>query len=153
MRIWIDGDACPVAVRDIVIRAAVRRQIPVVFVANNQLVLPDSEHVSFVKVEAGPDLADRYIQENARSSDLVVTQDIPLAHLLVSTGIVVINPRGEVYSENNIGDRLSMRNLCQELRDSGEVSGGPKQFGEKEKKAFASSFDRELTRLFRKLPR
>jgi uncharacterized protein YaiI (UPF0178 family) len=147
MQIWIDADACPVAVRDVAIRAALRLRISIVFVANKQLILPQSEFVKLVTVEAGADMADKFIQENAQGADLVVTQDIPLAHALVSKGIVVINPRGEVYTEHNIGSRISMRDLLQGLRDAGEITGGPKQFGEKEKRAFAASFDRELSKL------
>lgn len=149
MRIWVDADACPGAVRDIIIRAAVKKKIESIFVANKQLVLPESPFISVHTVKAGPDIADEYIVENALSSDLVISQDIPLAHKLVSAGITVIDPRGKVHTEENIGERLSMRDLCQELRDSGEIKGGPKQFGEKEKLAFASSFDRELNRILR----
>lgn len=124
-----------------------RSRIPIVFVANKQLVLPESELISLVKVDAGADEADKYIQLNASPTDLVVTQDIPLAHSLVCAGTIVINPRGDVYTEDNIGDRISIRDLCQGLRETGEMTGGPKQFGEKEKRAFAASFDRELTKL------
>ncbi len=147
MKIWIDADACPGAVRDIVLKAAVRQKIEIVFVANKGLNLPESPLVSLVKVDAGPDVADQYIVDHASTSDLVVTQDIPLAHILVTAGIVTINPRGDVYTADNIGDRISVRDLMQGLRDTGEITGGPKQFGEKEKRAFASSFDRELTKL------
>lgn len=153
MKIWIDADACPGAVRDIVIKAAVRRQIQILFVANKQLVLPESEFISLVKVEAGADVADMYIQSNAVPGDLVVTQDIPLAHSLVSAGTVVLSPRGEVFTEDNIGERIALRDLCTGLRDAGEITGGPKQFGEKEKRAFASGFDRELAKLLARIIR
>jgi uncharacterized protein YaiI (UPF0178 family) len=149
MRIWIDADACPGAVRDIVIKAAVKRKIEICFVANKTLVLPESTLISRVQVASGPDVADQYILENVATNDLVVTQDIPLAHGLLAKGAVVINPRGEVFTDDNIADRLSIRDISQGLRDVGEMTGGPAPFGEKEKRAFASSFDRELTKLVR----
>lgn len=147
MKVWIDADACPQPVRDIVLRAAARLKFELVFVANKMLTLPASQQITFVKVEEGPDIADEFIKQNASTEDLVISQDIPLAHSLVKSGIVVINPRGEVYTENNIGERISNRDLFQDLRDAGLVTGGPKQYGDKEKRAFASAFDRELTKL------
>ncbi len=147
MRILVDADACPQAVKDIVIKTAVRLQIEAVFVANKSLNLPDSTLIKFILVEAGPDIADGYIKANAEISDLVISQDIPLAHSLVKDGIVVINPRGDVYTEENIADRISNRDLLQNLRDSGLITGGPSPYGDKEKRAFASALDRELTRL------
>ncbi len=147
MRVWIDADACPGAVKEIVVRAANRRAVASVFVANRAPVLPTSDYLSAVVVENSPDAADRYIEEHAMGGDLVVTQDIPLAALLIPSGIAVIDPRGRVYSEDNIGDRLASRNLLSGLRDAGEITGGPAQFGDREKRAFASAFDRELTRL------
>lgn len=147
MKIFVDADACPQPVRDIVIRTVARLQIEAVFVANKSLSLPESPLIKFVLVEAGPDLADEYIKDSATKGDLVISQDIPLAHALVKAGIVVINPRGDVYTEENIADRISSRDLLQSLRDSGLITGGPSQYGEKEKRAFASALDRELTRL------
>ena len=129
MKIWVDADACPSAVKDIVATAANRRAVNTVFVANKQLLLPPSTYLSFVLVDKAADAADIYIRDNVQSLDLVITQDIPLAHVLVPMGVVVINPRGDKYTPDNIGDRISMRNLMQDLRDSGEVKGGPKQFG------------------------
>ena len=150
MQIWVDADACPGVVRDIIIRAAVKKKIVAVFVANKKLMLPESECVQLIVVSEGPDVADAHIVSNAVISDLVISQDIPLAYALVTKGITVIDPRGKVHTEDNIGDRLSVRDLMTGLRESGEIRGGPQQFGEKEKQAFASSFDRELTRLLRK---
>jgi len=149
VKIWIDADACPGAVRDIVVKAAVRRLIEAIFVANKQLGLPTSPYLSFVQVESAPDAADNYIREHAQKLDLVVTQDILLAQVLIPLDVVVIDPRGKKYSEDNIGERVSIRNLLQERRDSGEITGGPKPFGIKGKQAFASTFDQELTRLLR----
>jgi len=151
MKIWIDADACPSVVKDIVISAAVKRGIEVIFVANRYLALPIFDLLKFIKVETGPDAADIYIRENAKEFDLVITQDILLAHALVSEGIAAIDPRGKKYNEDNIGQVLATRNLMQGLRDTGEITGGPKQFGEKEKRAFASAFDQVLTKLLKKL--
>jgi uncharacterized protein YaiI (UPF0178 family) len=152
MKIWVDADACPGAVRDIIITAAIRRTVMAVFVANKSLWLPESSCLSFIQVNKTPDAADLYIKENARKFDLVVTQDILLAQVLVQLGTSVIDPRGKKFTEDNIGESVSTRNLMQELRDIGEIKGGAKQFGEKEKRAFASSFDQELTRLLRMCP-
>lgn len=149
MKIWVDADACPGVVRDIVVGAAHRRQVDTVFVANKPLTLPPSSFIAFVQVDMSPDAADGYIIDNAVKGDLVITQDIPLAHPLVHKEIVVINPRGFIYNLDNIGERLSVRDMMQDLRDVGVMTGGPKQFGDKQKREFASSFDRELTKLLR----
>ena len=151
MKIWVDADACPGAVRDIVLAASRKRQVETIFVANKSLALPVSELIQFVLVGNSPDAADAYIIERAEKGDLVITQDIPLAHPLVHREIVVISPRGTVFDENNIGERLSIRDMMQDMRDVGMMTGGPKQFGEKEKREFASSFDRELTKLLKKV--
>lgn len=150
MKIWVDADACPHVVKDIVIRTAVRLQIEAVFVANKTLHLPDSDLISLEIVKAGPDQADKHIALHAQNLDLVITQDIPLAHILVKCGIVVINPRGDVYTEANISERIAARDLLQSLRDTGLITGGPSQYGQKEKHAFASALDRELTRLLKR---
>lgn len=151
MKIWVDADACPGAVRDIVLTASRKRQVSTIFVANKPLALPLSDLVQFVQVGNTPDAADGYIVERAEKGDLVITQDIPLAHPLVHSGIVVISPRGQIFDEHNIGERLSIRDMMQDMRDVGIMTGGPKQFGEKEKREFASSFDRELTKLLKKV--
>jgi|ERR1700679_4211981 uncharacterized protein YaiI (UPF0178 family) len=153
MKIWVDADACPGAVRDIVISAAVKRAVEAVFVANKKLTFPETPFVSFQQVAMGPDVADQVIALEAQVGDLVITQDIPLAHILVTNGVSAISPRGVIFCPDNIGERLSVRDLMQELRDTGEMTGGPKQFGDKEKRAFASAFDRELTRLLRARPK
>ncbi len=150
MKIWVDADACPGAVKDIVVSAAHKRSIETVFVANKAIALPTSPLLSCVQVDMSPDAADRVIAEEAQPGDLVITQDIPLAHTLVHKEIMVINPRGDTFTADNIGERLSIRNMLQDMRDTGTMTGGPSQFGEKEKRAFASTFDRELTKLIRK---
>ena len=147
MKIWVDADACPVAVKEIVYGAAIRRGIPAIYVANKHLFMPASKLISVVKVELGLDVADRYIEEHAVPGELVITQDIPLAHLLVQKSVTVIDPRGKRFTEDNIGEKLAVRNLMHGLRETGEITGGPKQFGDKEKRAFAATFDQELTRL------
>jgi uncharacterized protein YaiI (UPF0178 family) len=151
MKIWVDADACPGAVKDIVITAAHKRSVETTFVANKMITVPASPLFSFVQVDMSPDAADRLIVERAVKGDLVITQDIPLAHDLIQNSVTVINPRGETFTPDNIGERLSIRNLLQDVRDTGEITGGPKPFGEKEKRAFASTFDRELTRLLRSI--
>jgi uncharacterized protein YaiI (UPF0178 family) len=149
MRIWVDADACPGPVRDILLRAAERLKVPAVFVANKRLTLPRSELVSSVQVGAGLDVADRHIAAEAQRGDLAVTQDIPLAALLVPRGVVVMDPRGELFTEENIAERLSVRNFMQELRDSGVMTGGPGGFSARDKQEFAATLDRELTRLLK----
>lgn len=149
MRIWVDADACPGPVRDILLRAAERLKVPTVFVANKRLTLPRSELVSTVQVGAGLDVADRHIAAEAQRGDLAVTQDIPLAALLVPRGVVVMDPRGELFTEENIAERLSVRNFMQELRDSGVMTGGPGGFSARDKQEFAATLDRELTRLLK----
>lgn len=152
MKIWVDADACPSAVRDVVLAAAKKRNVQTIFVANKQLLLPPLPMISSVLVDTQMDAADKYIALYATSQDLVITQDIPLAHSLVTAGVTVINPRGDRYTADNIGERLSTRNLMKDLRDFGEITGGPKQFSDRDKRLFASSFDRELTRLLRISP-
>lgn len=146
MTIWVDADAAPRAVKRILFRAARRLQIRTVLVANRRLSTPlNNPHVSNVRVQGGPDVADRHIAENAREGDLAVTADIPLAGALVEKGLVVIDPRGEVYTEENVQHRLSIRDFMDSLRASGVETGGPKPYGPREKREFAAALDRILT--------
>jgi uncharacterized protein len=149
LKIWIDADACPGAVKEIVIRAAERVRVPVVFVANKPLTLPRSELLSTVQVGRGLDVADAHISANAQRGDLAVTQDIPLAAALVKKGVVTLDVRGEPFTEESIDERLSVRNFMQELREGGVVTGGPKGFGPQDRQRFAATFDRELSRLLK----
>lgn len=149
MRIWIDADACPGPVKEIVLRAAERLQLPVVFVANKAIQIPRSPLISTVHVPKGMDVADAHISNNAQAGDLAVTQDIPLAAELVKKGVVTIDVRGEPFTEENIDERLSLRNFYQELRESGVPTSGPKGFAPQDRQRFASTLDRELTRLVR----
>jgi uncharacterized protein YaiI (UPF0178 family) len=149
VKLWIDADACPAAVKEIVLRASSRLGLPVVFVANKALQLPRSPLVSTVHVSKGLDVADAYISAQAQAGDLAVTQDIPLAAALVKKGVVTLDVRGEPFTEENIDERLSLRNFYQELRESGVSTEGPKAFAPQDRQRFAASLDRELSRLVR----
>lgn len=146
MKIWVDADACPKAVKEVLFKTAIRLQIPLVLVANSYMNIPLHELISFVKVESGADVADMYIAENAKDEDLVITADIPLAAEVVKNGVLAINPRGELYDEENIGERLSMRDFMKELRDGGVITGGPDSFGVKDKANFANSLNKILSK-------
>ncbi|HLV26416.1 MAG TPA: YaiI/YqxD family protein [Gemmatimonadales bacterium] len=151
MKLWVDADAVPRDVKDICLRASERLQLETVFVANQRVqLLPGYPHVSAVRVEGGPDVADRYIVEHAVARDVAVTADIPLAALLVPNGVVVIDPRGEEYTVESIGERLSVRNFMEGLRGAGVETGGNAAYGPREKQAFANALDRTLTRALRK---
>lgn len=148
-KIWVDADACPGAVREIVLKASRRLNVPTVFVANKGIYLPLSELLQFVQVAQGPDVVDQYIVAHSRPGDLAITQDIPLAADLVAQGVTAISPHGTLFTEASIGEKLSSRNFMQDLRDAGLVTGGPKPFGDKEKRQFSNTFDRVLTRLLK----
>lgn len=149
LKIWVDADACPRAVKDIIFKASLRLRVPLCLVANSYLALPSEPLFSSVQVQKGADIADMYIFENITAKDLVITADIPLAARVVEKGATAINPRGEVYTEENVSERLSMRDFMQGLRDNGVDTGGPKPFGPKDKERFANSIDRILTRMLR----
>ena len=148
MKIWVDADACPRVIKEIVFRASERLQVEVCLVANKPLK-HNSRFVTSVVVPDGFDVADDYIAEHATSRDLVITADIPLAARIVEIGGVALDPRGELYTEENVGERLSVRDLMQELRGEGLIQGGPGQFGRVDRQRFASSFDRTVTRLIK----
>ena len=151
MKLWLDADAAPRDVKDVCLRASDRLKLETVLVANQRLQLPlGYAHVTAVRVEGGPDVADRYIVEHAESGDVAVTADIPLAALLVPKGVIVIDPRGEEYTSESIGERLSVRNFMDELRGSGVDTGGHAAYGQREKQAFANALDRALTRALRR---
>ena len=145
MQIWIDADACPNTIKEILFRAAIRREIDITLVANNALTVPASKHIRTIKVGQGLDVADREIVRQLKAGDLVITADIPLAADVIEKGGHALNPRGEFYSEENIRERLSMRNFMDELRSGGIETGGPPSLGPKEKQAFANQLDRFLT--------
>ncbi len=147
MKIWIDADAAPRDVKDVVFRAALRLGIDAVLVANQPLSPPaGNARVSVVRVAGGPDVADRYIAEHAAAGDLAVTADIPLAARLVEKQVMAIDPRGDEYSPDNVADRLASRDLLQGLRDAGVAIGGPRSYAARDRQAFAATLDRLLTR-------
>lgn len=153
VRIWIDADATPRDVKDVVFRTSRRLAIPVVLVANTRLLPPvGNELVTAVRVAGGPDVADQHIVDNAEPGDVVVTQDIPLAALLVPRRIAVLDPRGDEHTEATIGERLSVRDFMDGLRMGGMVTGGPPVFDARATRAFASALDRVVTRLRRQPP-
>jgi uncharacterized protein len=150
MKLWLDADAAPRDVKEICFRASERLGLETVLVANQRLVLPlGYRFLSSVRVEGGPDVADDYIAANAVSGDVAVTADIPLAAILVPKGVIVIDPRGDEYTLEIIGERLSVRNFMDSLRSTGVETGGHAPYGSREKQAFANALDRVLTRALR----
>jgi len=149
MKIWIDADACPRVIKEILFRASARLRVPVCLVANKPLTRHETGLVTSILVEGGFDVADDYIAAHASPADLVITADIPLAARVVANGGVALDPRGELYTEENVGERLSIRDLMMELRSGGLIQGGPAQFGMADRQRFASSLDRLLTRMVR----
>lgn len=146
MRIYVDADGFPNAAKDLLIRAALRLQVAVVFVANKPVRYEPSGILSSVIVPEGPDLADDRIVEMAQPGDLVITADIPLADRVVARGAFALNYRGKLYTEDNIKDRLATRDLLNELRDGGLMTGGPPAFGKKDCQAFVNQLDSFLTK-------
>ena len=151
MKLWLDADAAPRDVKEICFRASERLKLETVLVANQRLQLPlGYAYLSAVRVDGGPDVADRYIADNAEPADVVVTADIPLAAILVPRGVAVLDPRGETYSLESIGERLSVRNFMAGLRGAGVETGGHASYGARDKQAFANALDRALTRGLRR---
>lgn len=144
MNIWVDADACPSAVKDILFRAAQRVRIQLTLVANRPLRTPPSPFIRAMQVPSGFDVADRRIAELAGEGDLVVTADIPLAAQVVENGAIALNPRGERYDRDNIRECLSLRNFMDEMRGSGIQTGGPPAFSQADRQAFARELDRLL---------
>jgi uncharacterized protein len=147
MKIWVDADACPKVIKEVIFKKSCRLKIDVTLVANSYLQIPDAPNISFIQVDQGADVADFYIIEHLNKDDLVITADIPLASLVVEKEATAINPRGEIYTEENISERLSVRDFMQDLRDSGLQTGGPAAFGAKDKEQFTNSLDRLLTKM------
>ncbi|MDH5580361.1 MAG: YaiI/YqxD family protein [Bdellovibrionales bacterium] len=145
-KIWIDADACPKVIKEVIFKFSARFKVHVCLVANSYMNIPHDPLVSFVKVESGADVADMYIAKHASTEDLVVTADIPLANEIVKKGALAINPRGELYDEENISERLSMREFMKDLRDNGLVTGGPDTFSTKDKISFTNSLNKVLTK-------
>jgi uncharacterized protein len=153
MTLWVDADACPGAVKELIVRAAIRLKIRTVFVANKYISTPESCYVSSRRIGMEPEAVDQHITECAETGDVVVTQDIPLASALVPMGVIVISPHGTLFSRENIGERLSIRNFMQDIREAGGITPGPRAFSQRDKQRFADTLDRELARCARgKLP-
>jgi uncharacterized protein len=146
MNIWIDGDACPKAIKDIIFRAAIRTKTNVIMVANHISNIPPSPYIKRWVVEPGFDVADNKIAEHLNNGDLVITADIVLADIVVTKNGTALNPRGELYTPENIKQTLAMRNLNESLRSSGMISGGAGKMGAKDIQQFSNHLDRLLTK-------
>ena len=146
MQIWIDADACPGAIKTLLYRVAERRKIKVTLVANQPMRIPASPFIESIRVAGGMNIADRRIVDLVTPGDLVITADIPLAAAVIEKGGQVLDPRGNLYTESNIGERLAMRNLIDELRGGGMITGGPSNFNAQDRQAFANQLDRWLAK-------
>jgi len=146
MKIWVDADACPGAIKEILFRVAERRALQVTLVANQLLRVPGSRFISALQVPAGADVADTEIVRRMAPGDLVVTGDIPLAALVLGRQGFVLNPRGEFYTQDNIAQQLTMRAFMEELRSGGVETGGPPPFNQADRQQFANALDRHLSR-------
>ena len=147
MRIWVDADACPGQIKELLYRAAKRRKIQVTLVANQALRTPVSEFIDSMIVRGGMNVADRHILELLQPGDLVVTADVPLAADVVARGGQALDPRGQLYTDANVGERLAVRNLHDELRGGGLTMGGPANFSPRDRQAFANQLDRWLAKV------
>mgnify|MGYP001820679159 FL=1 len=145
-QIWVDADACPRVIKEILYRASERVGLPLVLVANQPLQVPRSPNIRSVQVSAGFDVADNHIVQQAQDGDLVITADIPLAAEVIAKGCIALNPRGDLYTEDNIRQRLSMRDFMDTLRSSGVDTGGPATLSQADRSAFANQLDRLLAR-------
>ena len=146
MHIWVDADACPKVIKEILFRAAERVQVPLTLVANKPLQTPTSRLIRSIRVEGGFDVADKHIVQHLAANDLVITADIPLAAEVIEKGGHALNPRGTFYTKNNIKERLAMRDLMDQLRGSGIQTGGPSALSHADRQAFANQLDRFLSR-------
>jgi hypothetical protein len=144
MQIWVDADACPGAIKELLYRASKRTNIRVTLVANRVLATPPSPLITTILVSGGMNVADRRIVELAEPGDLVITADIPLAADVVSKGAQALNPRGELYTDANVGERLAMRNLVDDMRGGGRIMRGPSNFTPRDRQTFANQLDRWL---------
>jgi uncharacterized protein YaiI (UPF0178 family) len=151
MHIWVDADACPAVIKDILYRAAERKQIPMTLVANKLLRTPPSKLIRALQVARGFDVADSHIVRELQAGDLVITADIPLASDVLAKGGHALNPRGEFYTPDTIQERLALRNYLDELRGTGERTGGPAALDQADRKRFADQLDRFLARVRKEL--
>ena len=150
MKVWVDADACPAVIKEILFRAANRTSIMTTLVANKLIYVPPSPNIRTMQVENGFDVADDKIVELLEAGDLVITADIPLAAQVIEKGGHALNPRGDFYSKENIQQHLSMRNLMEELRVSGVETNGPSTFNQSDRQAFAAQLDRFLTSIIKR---
>ena len=146
MQIWVDADACPGVIKEIIFRAAERLKISTTLVANQMLRTPPSRYIRAIQVASGFDVADTHIIEQVQVGDLVITADIPLASAIIERRAHALNPRGEFYTTANIQERLTMRNFMDELRSAGVDTGGPPAFSQADRQAFANQLDRFLAK-------
>ncbi len=146
MKIWVDGDACPVVIREILFRASNRTQTLLTLMANQPIPVPKSPYISMVQVQSGFDVADDEIVKRAEAGDLIITADIPLAAEVIQKGALALSPRGELFTENNVRSRLNIRDFMDVMRSSGVHTGGPPPLGSKEKQAFSNHLDRILAK-------
>ena len=144
--VWVDADACPNGIKDILLRTSKRLSVPMVFVANQSVRLPSSNLLSLITVRDGADIADDLIVEKMNPGDIVITQDIPLAARVIEKNGVAIGVRGQLYDDNSIQSRLSTRNLMEQFRAAGMETSGPKPFNQKDVQSFANALDRTLTK-------
>lgn len=149
MRIWVDADACPVPIKEVLFRAANRLEIETVLVANQYLRTPPSPHIRAVQVPGGFDVADDYIEDQVTAADLVITQDIPLAAKIVELGALALNPRGTLYDKETVRSHLARRDFMEEMRGAGMTTGGPDPLSQQDIANFANQLDRLLTRMLR----
>lgn len=147
MKIWVDADACPTVIKDILYRAAERKQLPLILVANQPLRVPPSKWIRTMQVSSGFDVADNEIAERCQSGDLVITADIPLAADVIKKDGLALSPRGELFTKSNIGSRLNMRDFMDTMRSSGEHTGGPPPLHQRDRMQFANELDKILARV------
>lgn len=152
MNIWVDADACPVVIKDILFKAAIRAELPLVLVANQSMQVPNSEWISSVRVPSGFDVADNEIVRLCEKGDLVITSDIPLAAEVIAKEGQALSPRGELFTKDSIGSRLNMRDFLETLRSSGEHTGGPPPLHTRDRQAFAAHLDKCINRYKRSQP-
>lgn len=145
-RILVDADACPNMVKEVLFRAVVRLNIPMIFVANQPIAIPRSNLIKFVQVGSGFDAADKHIVEITEIDDLIITADIPLADAIVKKGSHALNPRGELYTKDNIKEKLSMRNFMSDIRGAGQITGGAAPMSKQDIQKFANALDRFLAK-------
>ena len=149
MHIWVDADACPKVIKEILYRAAERAQVPLTLVANQPLTTPPSRLIKKVQVAPGFDVADNHIVQHVQAGDLVITADIPLAAAVIGKNALALNPRGELYTHDNVRQRLTMRNMMEELRSTGQITGGPPPLNQRDRQEFANALDRLLAKCLR----